>query len=184
MAEILLRRANLKWYKSQQEFSGEPSSEEIVSGFLYNIFPPITDENLLVDGGYLTRLVYLKNEHETDIVHVRLWFTYPTDETYGDPRGDNPQIREILMIGRQIDREIPPSNAPASEYHLPSDIYMYKIPLNGSNFNNYNNGIELGRIKPNEYIPVWFVLSIPPLVYPVVVTFFRVIAEGVVVSNV
>lgn len=178
-----LRQVALTWYKSEGSFRGNPTNEVIRSGFLYNVFPPITDYNILLDGGYVTRLVYLKNEHNFPIAHLRLWFAYPSDETYGDYRGTNENIREHLLVGRQIDREVPPKNAPPTENRLPTGIELYKIPLDGRAFNNYDEGLELGTLNPNEVLPVWLVLSIPPLVQPVIVSFIRIIAEGVLVTH-
>lgn len=179
--QILIRSTKLVWYKSEYLYKGVPSTEQIVSGFLYNVFPPIVEESLLYDGGYLTRLVYLRNEEDNDVVHVRVWFVYPTDEVYGDPRRD-PSAREVLLVGRQPNREVPPSNAPANQYSLPSGVQFFTIPLDNSDFSRYPRGIELGRIKPGEYVPLWLVLSIPPLVQAVNVTFVRMVTEGVKLS--
>ena len=181
MPEII-RPVKLKWFKSTGNYNGGVSTEEVVSGFLYNIFPPIMQEDLLIDGGYLTRLVYLRNDYDTSIAHVRLWFTYPQDPDFGDKRPANENVREVLLVGVQWDRTIPPPNAPANENSLPSGIYLNKILPNNSDYNSYDKGIEVGRLRPNEAVPIWFILKIPPLVQPTIVAFIRVIAEGVLLS--
>lgn len=182
MPETILRPVKLRWRKSTGGYYGSISDEYVISGFLYNLFPPIVSEDLLVSGGYITRLAYLVNEYDRPVAHVRIYFVYPEDEIYGDPRGRDETQREVLLFGRQYNREIPPSNAPSAENKLPSGIYMYKIPLDGSDFNTYDRGIEVGYLDASEAIPVWFALKIPPFVQPVIITFIRIIAEGVLVN--
>jgi hypothetical protein len=181
MPEII-RPSRLKWFKSTGGYAGTVSTEEIVSGFLYNVFPPIVSEDLLIDGGYFTRLVYLKNEYTTSVAHVRLWFVYPQDPDFGDKRPANERVREVLLVGVQWDRRTPPTNAPANENSLPSGVYLHKIPLDNSDYNSYAKGIEVGRLRANEAIPIWLILKIPPLVQPTIFTSVRIVAEGVLLS--
>jgi len=181
MPEII-RPSRLKWFKSTGGFAGTVSTEEIVSGFLYNVFPPIVSEDLLIDGGYLTRLVYLKNEYTTSVAHVRLWFVYPQDPDFGDKRPADERVREVLLVGVQWDRATPPPNAPASENALPSDVILHKIPLNNSDYNSYDKGIEVGRLRPDEVVPIWLILKIPPMVQPTIFTAVRIVSEGVLLS--
>jgi len=177
----IIRPSRLRWFKSTGNYYGGVSSEEIVSGFLYNVFPAIMDEDLLIDGGYLTRLVYIVNQYDQSVAHVRLWFAYPQDPLYGDKRTSESE-REVLLVGIQWNREIPPTNAPPNERSLPSQVTLDKIPLASNPFSNYANGIEVGRLRPLEAVPIWLVLSIPPLVQPTIFTAIRIVAEGVLLS--
>lgn len=181
MPEII-RPTRLKWFKSVGGYYGGVSTEEIISGFLYNVFPPIVSEDLLIDGGYLTRLVYLRNDYDRSVAHVRLWIVYPQDPDFGDKRAADESVREVLLVGIQWDRQIPPTNAPSNENSLPSGVYLHKIPLNNSDYNSYAKGIEVGRLRANEAVPIWLVLKIPPLVQPTIFTAVRIVAEGVLLS--
>jgi hypothetical protein len=108
-----------------------------------------------------------------------LWFVYPQDPDFGDKRPANERVREVLLVGVQWDRATPPPNAPASENSLPSNVVLHTIPLNNSDYNSYDEGIEVGRLRPDEVVPIWLVLKIPPMVQPTIFTSVRIISEGV-----
>jgi hypothetical protein len=91
-------------------------------------------------------------------------------------------VREVLLVGVQWDRQIPPTNAPGNENSLPSEVYLHKIPLDNSDYNSYAKGIEVGRLRPDEAVPIWLALKIPPLVQPTIFTAVRIVAEGVLLS--